>query len=80
MNRIAVFVLAASLVLVCGMGSAQADEYRFGWIPEKFEDQPDSVKVFKVDIAPGCPSHDSVDSIDISHQMPPIGNQSSQGS
>ncbi len=77
MKRVLFLFVAVVLVRV---GIGQGEEFGFGWIPERFEDMPDSVKVFSVDVAPGCPCSDSVDSVDISHQMPPIGNQSSQGS
>ncbi|UCG43002.1 MAG: C1 family peptidase [candidate division WOR-3 bacterium] len=77
MKRVLFLLVVVALVRV---GVGQDREFGFGWIPERFEDMPDSIKVSSVDVAPGCANCDSVDSIDISHEMPPIGNQSSQGS
>ncbi|OYD16246.1 hypothetical protein CH330_03360 [candidate division WOR-3 bacterium JGI_Cruoil_03_51_56] len=55
-------------------------EHRLGLIPEDLRDVPGVVEVHRVDVLPGRPCADSIVHVDLSPQMPPVGNQGAQGS
>lgn len=54
--------------------------YGLGWVYEDLATAPGWVQVQQVDVLPGRASCDTVVQVDLTPEMPPVGNQRSQGS
>lgn len=63
--------------VVAASGSAG---FGLGLIPEDLRAVPGVVELKAVPVGPGCPGADSVERVDHSSNMPPVGNQGRQGS
>ncbi|OYD13905.1 hypothetical protein CH330_09770, partial [candidate division WOR-3 bacterium JGI_Cruoil_03_51_56] len=72
--------LATAILLAAGVSYGQEELHRLGLIYEDARDNPNIIQVYKTPVLPGAPNADFVDAVDLSSQMPPIGNQGSQGS
>ncbi|MEO0082260.1 MAG: FlgD immunoglobulin-like domain containing protein [candidate division WOR-3 bacterium] len=67
-------------VVVIGVGIAQAELHPTGMIYEELEKIAPDHEVKTVLPAPGVPDYHRVFRVDLSHEMPPVGNQGGQGS
>ena len=72
--------VVAGGVVLAGAVPVQAGRYRTGLIPEDLNRVPWMVEVRSVPVRPGRPSADTLIEVDHSAEMPPVGDQSSQGS
>ncbi|MFO7676272.1 MAG: C1 family peptidase [bacterium] len=77
------FARAAAAALLLAVLLARAEDfsqYRLGLVFEDLSRAPGWVQVQQVDVLPGRPSCDTLVQVDLSPEMPPVGNQRSQGS
>ena len=73
------FVLLAALLLVQAVAQAEP-LHPCGWIRDDPRTAPWMIEDKLVPVAPGSQPADATLSVDLSSQMPPVGNQGSQGS
>jgi hypothetical protein len=72
-------VLLCCCVLI-GAASARAELHRLGYTPENLDELAPEHKVKSIPVAPGAKSFDLLPQVDLTNEMPPVGNQGGQGS
>ncbi|MBN2466123.1 hypothetical protein JXD38_10935 [candidate division WOR-3 bacterium] len=74
------FAVLSCLCLLLGAATARAELHRLGYISEDLSKVAPEHEVKSIPVAPGAKSFRNIMNVDLTSEMPPVGNQGSQGS